>query len=412
VEIMTVEQGAAGRIRGRSARAARVAGAIVLLAAVACGRPTDPSVETDPGDIGDLAGGLWTELPDPPLSERVDTGVVWAGDRLVAWGGATPGIGAAEPLLDGATWAPDAGWSPMAPAPVNGGLARGGFALWTGQDVVFGPVASEAGDPAASLLLAYAPVDERWRSIPADPDLAAVLGEPADGFRGVAAVVRDEIIVGAVGAAGTSGRLPGALVAVDPATGRTRPLDPGPFDASPYADLSGDVLVASAGDRLLAVPNWSAETWLLDPADGGSWTETSPPPVDGLHLGLPVWVDGEAFFPDDGVALDPSDDSWRPLAAAGDLATLRLDGGGTVPLSAGDQIMTTQGVYDTGGDGWYELPPLSLGPEQVLLDPFVGWTGERLVVFGGGTYECPPNSACDIDPGSVDWNQRGWVYEP
>lgn len=399
--------------RSQSAYGIRVVSVVMLLAAMACGGRSGSSAETPrPEAAGHLAGGRWSVLPEPPLSDRVDPAVVWAGDRLVAWGGTNPAVDAGVARLDGATWAPDMGWRSMARAPANRGLARGGFAVWTGQEVVLGPVVPATDDSAAAGLLAYAPASDRWRRISSDQALAAALGDATSGFRGVVAVVGRELLIGRTGGGAGAGRQPGRLVAVDPAAGRSRPLDPGPFDASPYTDLSGEVLVTSVGDRLLAVPNWTAMAWLLDPSGEGSWTETSSPPVHGLHLNGPVWIDREAVFPEDRVAFDPVGDRWRVLAEPpSDLARLRLDGG-TGPIAAGDQAVARGGAYDTHSDVWYSLGPLPLDREQVLLDAFVGWTGDSLVVFGGGQYSCPPDATCEVDLASVDWDQRGWVYRP
>ena len=386
---------------------------VVLLAGMACGARSGTSAETPrPEGAGDLAGGRWSELPESPLSDRADAAVVWAGDRLVVWGGTDPDADAGGAQLDGATWAPGTGWGSMVPPPANRGLAAGGFAVWTGQDVVVGPVVPEADDPATGGLLVYAPAGDRWRRIPPDPVLAAALGDATSGFRGAVAMVGHELVIGTTGGLEGAARQPGRLVAVDPATGRSRPLDPGPFEASPYTDLSGEVLVTPVGDGLLAVPNWTAEAWLLDPAGNGSWTETSQAPVSGLHLNSPVSIGGEAVFPDDSVAFDPAADRWRLLATPpGDLPRLRLDGG-SGPIAAGDQVVARGAVYDSRTDAWDPLAPLPLDGEQVLLDAFVGWTGDSLVVFGGGRYSCPLNAICDVDPGSLDWDQRGWEYRP
>lgn len=411
VEIVTVDQGGLRRL-GRSVRCVRLVGAVVLLAAMACGAGSCTSAETPRLEAaGRLAGGRWSELPESPLSDRADTAVVWAGDRLVVWGGTDPDSDAGAARLDGATWAPGTRWRSMAPAPANRGLGRGGFAVWTGREVVVGPVVPKTDDPAPAGLLAYVPASDRWRRIPPDLAVAAAL-DATSGFRGAVAMVGHELVIGRTGSHEGAARQPGRLVAVDPATGRSRPLDPGPFDASPYSDLSGEVPVTPVGDRLLAVPNWTAKAWVLDPSGEGSWTETSPPPVNGLHLNGPVWIDGEAVFPDDSVAFDPAADLWRELAAPpSDLTRLRLDGG-TGPIPAGDQAVARGAAYDTGTDVWYPLAPLPLDPDQVLLDAFVGWTGDSLLVFGGGQYSCPLDATCDVEPESVDWDQRGWVYRP
>jgi hypothetical protein len=384
-----------------------------LLAAVACGTRSGTSAETTRREaVGRLPGGSWSELPESLLSDRAGAAVVWAGDRLVAWGGTEPGSEAGAARLDGASWSPETGWRSMAPAPASRGLARGGFAVWTGQEVVLGPVVLDTDDPAATALLAYAPTSDSWRHIPTNPDLASALGDATGGFRGAVALVGQELIIGRIGGGEGAGREPGRLVGVDPVTGQTRPLDPGPFDASPYSDLSGEVLLAAVGDRLLAVPNWAAQAWLLEPAGEGSWTETSPPPVHSLHLNGPVWVGDEAVFPGDAVAFDPTADRWRLLAPLPtDLPRLRLDGG-TGPIAAGDQVVSRGAAYDTRTDVWYPLASLPLDPEQVLLAAFVGWTGDSLVIFGGGQYTCPLNATCAVDPESVDWTQRGWVLRP
>jgi hypothetical protein len=112
------------------------------------------------------------------------------------------------------------------------------------------------------------------------------------------------------------------------------------------------------------------------------------------------------------VAFDPAADRWRELATPPrDLTRLRLDGG-TGPIAAGDQAVARGAAYDTGTDVWYPLAPLPLDPDQVVLDAFVGWTSDSLVVFGGGQYSCPVDATCDVEPESVDWDQRGWVYRP
>ena len=137
-------------------------------------------------------------MPEPPLSDRSGAAVVWAGDRLVVWGGTAPAAAAVR--LDGATWTPEAGWRPMAPAPTDRGLAPGGFAVWTGDEVLLGPVGPEAGEQGVAGLLAYAPASDRWRRIPPDQALAAVLGDASTDFRGAAAVVvGDEVVIGRVG---------------------------------------------------------------------------------------------------------------------------------------------------------------------------------------------------------------------
>jgi hypothetical protein len=385
----------------------------LLVAAVACGGG-GASTSTASGQDG---GETWSTLPEPPLSPRTGAGVVWAGTQLVVWGGteapSTNGPGPST-LSDGATWSPGGGWEPMAPPPANDGLAPQGFALWTGGEVVFGPVAAAGGGPSAVELLAYAPRTDSWRTVTPDAAGSAVLDGRADSPAVVAAVVGPEIVLGVTGGGAGRARPDGKLVALDPASGRSRALEPGPFDASPYPDLSGEVLLTKAGDRLLAVPNWAPEVWRLDPSDAGAWTLASRPPVRALHLNGAAWLGSEALFVEDHepLAYDPAADGWRRLRRRPTgIPALRLDGG-TAVVAAGDNVVA-QGVgYEPARDRWYPLPALPVPPEQVLLDAYVGWTGDALVVFGGGRYSCPVDSTCEIDAEHVDWRPGGWILDP
>ncbi len=201
------------------------------------------------------------------------------------------------------------------------------------------------------------------------------------------------------------------IAAVDPETGATRTLDPGPLDDSPYPDASGDVLLSAAGDRLLAAPNWARELWILDPAGAGTWTEASPPP-ETSHLDEPLWTGSEALFLNEAepIAYDPAADSWRRLSdPPADLPRARVEG-----LSGwtwtGDVAIDVGRLYDPASDAWQALPMPPLPEEEVRVRPYVGWTGSALVLFGGGRYSCPVNATCDTDPTSYDWSQTGWIY--
>ncbi|MGH9215187.1 MAG: hypothetical protein ACRDZS_02950 [Acidimicrobiales bacterium] len=345
--------------------------------------------------------------------------MVWAGDRLVLWSGSKPSSTAGEPLSDGAMWVPATGWQELAPPPDADALVPGGFALWTGREVVLGPVASAAtgrrqqsGD--GSTMLAYRPASDSWRRIVPDGAAAEALGDPTVRFSGVASLVGDEILVGRTGGGTGAGRQPGYLVALDPTTGASRVLDPGPFDASPYLDLSGELLVTVAGEKLLASPNWAAEAWLLDPSGSGTWTPTSPPPITDLHLHGSVWMEDEALFlaNDPPVAYEVARDRWRSLTAPPPaLFWARLDGVDAM-RRAGDRILLVEGMYDPAADAWPALPRLPVPEQEVRIGAFVDWTGDAVVVFGGGSYECPVDATCEVDPAQIDWTQEGWTYRP
>jgi hypothetical protein len=345
--------------------------------------------------------------------------MVWAGDRLVVWSGSKPSTTDGERLMDGALWGPNTGWRELAPPPDADALVPGGFALWTGREVVLGPVSS-AGAHArqqsgeGSSLLAYRPASNSWRRIVPDGAAAEALGDPTARFSGVASLIGDEILVGRTGGGSGAGREPGRLVALDPATGASRVLDPGPFDASPYPDLSGEVLVTVAGENLLAAPNWAAEAWLLDPSGSGTWTPTAPPPIADLHLHGSAWAEGEALFLANHppAAYEVASDRWRSLTPPRpDRSWARLDGVDAM-RRAGDRILLVEGMYDPAADAWHALPRLPVPEQEVRIGAFVDWTGDAVVVFGGGSYTCPVDAICEIEPTQADWTQEGWIYRP
>jgi hypothetical protein len=79
------------------------------------------------------------------------------------------------------------------------------------------------------------------------------------------------------------------------------------------------------------------------------------------------------------------------------------------PVMAGDAVLAPGRVYDPAADRWARTEPLPLEPEDALHDPYVTWTGEALVVFGGVLHSCPPDEDCDI---AADEPQTlsGWLY--
>ena len=85
----------------------------------------------------DPASGHWRRLPPAPLVPRRLAGVVWAGDRLLVWGGLRnlAGDRLAYPE-DGAAYDPGGNrWQRLARAPVPGRAAP--LAAWTGYRAIF-----------------------------------------------------------------------------------------------------------------------------------------------------------------------------------------------------------------------------------------------------------------------------------
>ncbi len=99
------------------------------------GRFVSSGDETDDGRRYNLAANAWSALSVPPgtgeTSERTDAVAVWAGDRLVVWGGAN----LAARFRTGGIYRPGVGWTstPTIGAP----SARAGHtAVWTGTEMI------------------------------------------------------------------------------------------------------------------------------------------------------------------------------------------------------------------------------------------------------------------------------------
>ncbi|WP_103502924.1 MULTISPECIES: hypothetical protein [unclassified Streptomyces] len=383
------------------------------------------------------AGGVWEEITPAPLSERFGTGTVWAGDRLVVWSGVAAEGGETyrygEPLTDGAVWTPSGEWLPMAAPPGGLALAPGGFAQWDGGEVLFGPVTATSGhgghgpgDESVGGLLAYDPVADSWRGIPLSEGKLtadAGVGEPPH----TAVVAGGELIIGHSYAVTRDSGEPG-VVAVDPADGTTRLLDPGPYAAQEAREddqeareddpdaregdpaAPGTVSLVAAPERVVAVSGDGSEIWVLAPGSG-EWTRAAAPPRPGVgRSSAGVAAGGTVLFLDDGGshAYDIAADRWRELAGPPSAGDDPADAGIGYRWT-GDVALAPGRAYDPAADRWAEVPRLPLEEGDRLSGPYVGWTGDALVVFGGGRAPCPAEGTCDV-PDAVPETLAGWVY--
>ena len=123
------------------------------------------------GETGELGTGAflsfsgdapttWTALPtlNAPLG-RVGHSAVWAGDRMIVWGGTSGGV----PLGDGGAYCLGCGdWTTVSMA--NAPLARGGHAaVWTGGEMLVVGGSNSGGDVSGPA--AYDPVTREWRAL-------------------------------------------------------------------------------------------------------------------------------------------------------------------------------------------------------------------------------------------------------
>ena len=108
---------------------------------------------------GDVPTG-WTALPtlNAPLG-RVGHTAVWAGDRMIVWGGTAGGT----PLGDGGAYCLGCGdWTTV--SMVNAPLARGGHAaVWTGSEMLVVGGSNSGGEVSSPA--AYDPLTREWRAL-------------------------------------------------------------------------------------------------------------------------------------------------------------------------------------------------------------------------------------------------------
>jgi hypothetical protein len=403
-------------IMGAAATVVAAGGGAGVALAVARREPGSPDIATR--DQGDPAG--WTAVPRAPLSERYGAAMAWAGDRLVVWGGdlagadlagrdlggagaAGDGTAVSEPAHDGALFDPvDRRWAPIAPVPEPSAVGVPQFAVWTGAEVVFGPMLP-SGRPATvraargpHQMLAYDPAGDSWRHIDA-PFLDQV-------HLWHAVVVGGDLVVAPRFVPGA--RSHGAAVtAVDLASGEARPLEAGLTGRSPYPDMSGEVVLTPAGDVAVATPNWDLQPWVLDPAGPGSWRPTAAPPAaGGLHLPPAAPMGDRVAYPMSALAYDPAGDTWHELAG-NPFPPARW---GHEPVWTGRELLVPGAAYDPSADRWREVPAPPRGPDVQREGLGAAWTGTALLLFGGFEYRCDDDTACELSeqpPDSLD----GWL---
>lgn len=368
----------------------------------------------------------WQKIPPAPLSERTNPVVVWAGDRLIVWGGDVYPAGDADPStenlhpLDGVSWVPGSDtWTPIAPAPA--GMLSGGLSVWGGTEMFVGPTEADPEAPwnadapeehAGYGIAAYEPAADRWRYVIALP---LITEAPLDSGR-QAVLVRDRLVI-----APTSAGMPGSglhdddVMVLDLRTGDIAFLKPGPFAQSPYGDASGTVALTAVGDQVLATTSWDRQPWALN--SSGTWVRTAPaPPSASSHLQHPLAIGDEAYFseslddlpplaydlrghaPGDDIFRDP----WRRLTA-NPVAPAPWD---HLPVWTGEEVLVPGAAHDPVTNRWREVrpPPEGRDRQRTLRS---SWTGEALLLFGGEEFTCPDSATCDrnLGPDTLD----GWL---
>ena len=302
----------------------------------------------------------WRRGAAGPLFHREDAAQVWTGTELVVWGGDPDGdTGAAfDPKADR--------WRAIAPAPIPARCQ--GASTWTGREVLVWGRACHLTPGQSTAGAAYDPAADRWRELPAGPVEAGPVTtsvwtgselvlfntgsptgvfHPGDGhwrilppvprpFRSLTAswTGREVLVLGTEILEKASRHWTAAL---DPTTGRWRPL--------PEPSLELAATAVWDGRRLIAWDQ-NLNSMALDPAGGAGWENLADLPVDftdcspqGARIGAVVFAEqcGQAAL------WRPWDETWERISHPKSLAE--------VPVWTGREALFWTGRFAGSADG-------------------------------------------------------------
>jgi hypothetical protein len=336
-----------------------------------------------------IAAFRWSALAGSPLGDRNSPLLVWAGGRLLEFGGWP--AGSTGRSAGGAAFDPATGrWQRLAAAPPGGSFAEGdSSAVWTGRylAVASGNAEPCSGNPAPAPhcwtgLALYDPAANRW----------TVLAVPRQ-FDGLAlgAVVwtGHDLIVGAVSPLPATkpdvGRL--ALAAYSPTTRRWQLITP----ALPRGHSPGELNLVYDDGRLLLWSLWQDAvkpgTWgtdVLAMNARGVWSTVTGSWPQSVAFGLTATGDGIMVAPGgywcgdlctgfdtsgaDAYFANPATLALKRIPA-GPLS--QLDPGALNFVWAGDAIIAISTVFGRDGSPGHYI----LSGDMAMYDPATGrWT--------------------------------------
>jgi hypothetical protein len=116
------------------------------------------------------------------------------------------------------------------------------------------------------------------------------------------------------------------------------------------------------------------------------------------------------FCPDDAdpYVYDPAEDRWWSPARPPHPHPSSQQAGEEF-VWTGDVAIGPGRVYHPGTDHWAPVAGLPVAEEAILQEPYVDWTGEALLVFGGVRLSCPLNAECDVAADAPE-TLSGWLY--
>lgn len=372
----TTPAGSASRL------ALTLAAAAVVLAAAAAGQAAgraQPAAPTVPG--------TWQRLPPAPIAPAFNVLSVWTGRQLLVFGRAQPAETRSVDVAAAYTPATRT-WRALTPFPGPRGNYEGRYwAVWTGTEMlVVGPLDRQAYNPATN----------RWRKLPKAADVPG----------GIVVWTGRELIGWGGGCCGDA-TAEGA--AYDPATNTRRTLARSPLapEQSPIGVWTGRELVlfvsgANPADgqpwpaRLARAAAYdpATDTWrLIAPLPAVRWGPTAV--WDGREM-LVVGGTGAGRGNSPpapaavGLAYAPRTNRWRRLpagaarvgAAAVWTGRRLLVWGGTTTPSAVTPVTPNRGLaLAPGASRWSALPG---APLLGRFEPTAVWTGNAMIVWGGG----------------------------
>lgn len=343
------------------------------------GPPVKSSAHAARSDPWEALPKGWSKLAPPPL-ESARAVSVWTGNELVYWGGDSDYGGTSHG--DGAAFDPVSnGWNELPPAPISARTSPG--AVWTGTELL---IWGGSGDAPLADGAAYSPVHDSWRKLAPSP-----LG-PRDP---VAAVWSgSEMIVW-----GSTSRPRGSAegAAYDPAADRWRDIPEAPLRLNlATAVWTGSEMIVYGAllDNNNASDIAQAQGIAYDPTID-SWRVLPAFPLSP-QASSAVWTGEEMIVWDYGLsagAYDPSYDRWRKLP------DVPLDDSECYPNSAfSEYLMIAQfcfenGVaFDTELDQWERFD----WADGIVAGGPVAAAG--VFLFAGATHESTHNAL--------------WVYKP
>lgn len=307
----------------------------------------NPPIVVNTGWSLDPVAGVWTALPDAPLTARTDQVAVWTGREIILWSGDTA-LGGVF-FSDGALYNPlTMTWRPMtssmAPTP------RNGQGVWTGSRMlVWGGYNADSTISVLGEGGQYDPAADAWTSI-------STVGAPENRNHFTPVWTGSELVVW-----GGDGHSP--------------PYELG--DGARYNPLT-DSWVPMGSNGTLSRRSYHSSVWTGDELIiWGGWRGGQ---------GLPEANDGARY--------NPATDRWMAIAGGGAPSARRSHsavwtgtemivwGGATGP-GDGSQVLGDGARYNPLTDTW--SPISSVAAPTARFGHIAIWTGSKMIIWGGST---------------------------